>query len=161
MIDTMTENFISMDFDPSGQTEAWMPEAEFASASGLDLERIRMARKKELADGLWKKNGREVLLSAAGRAELVRILADEDAASAAKKKAAADFDAAMDRDFEVVVKKIPMNPRIVFGEWMGEPVRVRVPDSTRFIPGMKLRARLIERDLYVLVGRGPRFKGRW
>jgi hypothetical protein len=72
-----------------------------------------------------------------------------------------EIDLPADDCFPVKAKKIPLNPRLVFGEWMGEPVRVRVPDSKKFVPGMQMRCRKIEGDLYELVGRGPRYKGKW
>ena len=45
----------------------------------------------------------------------------------------------------------------------GEPVRVRVRDNKNFMPGMEIRARASEEypDVYVLVGRTPRYRGRW
>lgn len=42
-------------------------------------------------------------------------------------------------------------------------VRVRVRDNKNFMPGMEIRARRDEAypDVYVLVGRTPRYRGRW
>jgi hypothetical protein len=41
---------------------------------------------------------------------------------------------------------------------------VRVPSNVNFIPGMEIKARPSEdypEDVYVLVGRTPRYRGRW
>ena len=45
----------------------------------------------------------------------------------------------------------------------GEPVRVRVRNNANFMPGMEIRARQNEDypDVFVLVGRTPRYRGRW
>jgi len=39
--------------------------------------------------------------------------------------------------------------------------RVRVRDSKNFVPGMTMLCRHLQRDLWELIGRCPRFKGRW
>ena len=60
----------------------------------------------------------------------------------------------------------PMNPHIVEAATKdngGEPVRVRVRDNKNFMPGMEIKARQDEHypDVFVLVGRTTRFRGRW
>ena len=60
----------------------------------------------------------------------------------------------------------PMNPHIVEATRKdngGESVRVRVRDNANFLPGMEIRARPDEEypDVFVLVGRTPRYLGRW
>jgi hypothetical protein len=44
-----------------------------------------------------------------------------------------------------------------------EIVRVRVRDNRNFMPGMEIRARpvLLYPDVFELVGRTPRYRGRW
>jgi hypothetical protein len=59
----------------------------------------------------------------------------------------------------------PKNPHIIEAvpKEGGEPVRVRVRDNSNFMPGMEIRARQDEQypDVFVLVGRTPRYRGRW
>lgn len=55
-----------------------------------------------------------------------------------------------------------LNPRLIIATANnGDLVRVRVRDSQNFQKGMSLTAKQIQADLYELVGRCPRFKGRW
>ena len=61
---------------------------------------------------------------------------------------------------EMVVTNIPFNSRMVI---CGD-VRVKVRSNQNFKRGMKLRARpplTNESKLWVLVGRSPRWKGKW
>jgi hypothetical protein len=60
----------------------------------------------------------------------------------------------------------PKNPHIIEAvrkDNGGESVRVRVRNNQNFLPGMEIRARPSEEypDVYVLVGRTPRYRGRW
>jgi len=65
-----------------------------------------------------------------------------------------------------VVRSIPRNVHIVVCEKKdgdGALVRVRVRSNANFLPGMELRALAHPdyRDVFDLVGRCPRMKGRW
>ena len=60
----------------------------------------------------------------------------------------------------------PMNRHIIEAKRKdngGESVRVRVRDNKNFMLCMEIRARASEEypDVFVLVGRTPRYKGRW
>jgi len=60
----------------------------------------------------------------------------------------------------------PKNPHIIEAvrkDNGGESVRVRVRDNANFLPGMEIRARPDEQypDVWALVGRTPRYRGRW
>jgi hypothetical protein len=49
-------------------------------------------------------------------------------------------------------------------KYLGQPrglVRVRVRNTEKFVIGMEMNARHVQADLWELVGRGPRFRGRW
>jgi hypothetical protein len=55
-----------------------------------------------------------------------------------------------------------INPKLIIATANnGDLVRVRVRDNQNFQKGMKVNAKQIQADLYELVGRCPRFKGRW
>lgn len=61
---------------------------------------------------------------------------------------------------EMVVTSIPLNSRMVV---CGD-IKVRVHSNLNFRKGMKLRARpplTNESKMWVLVGRSPRWKGKW
>jgi len=142
--------------------ETWLREDELAGRLGVSLDWLRGAR-SSLDVEFVKKEGRRWLVSPAGADRLAAMFADESATltlETEKKDAGGDPDAADDL-FDVVAKKIPANPHLILGEWMGQPVRVRVKDSKKFVPGMRMKCRLVEGDIMALVGRGPRFKGRW
>jgi hypothetical protein len=60
----------------------------------------------------------------------------------------------------------PRNPHIIEAKRKddgGEHLRVRVRDNRNFMPGMEIRARQDENypEVYVLVGRTLRYRGRW
>lgn len=63
----------------------------------------------------------------------------------------------------VTSKRPPRNSHIVEAKLGEQLVRVRVKDNANFLPGMEIRARQDEdyADMFVLVGRTPRYKGRW
>lgn len=142
--------------------ETWVCEGELRGRFGVSADAIRNAR-SQLPEEFVKKEGRRWLVSPEGVERLATAFVDEPAMLTleTEKKGAGGEDDAADELFEVIAKKIPMNPRLVLGEWMGQAVRVRVHDSRKFVPGMKLKCRLVEGDVMALVGRGPRFKGRW
>jgi hypothetical protein len=138
----------------------WIAERELAERLGVPVDRVRELR----SDVFAKKEGRRILISPEGVKSISEALADESAVGSLvleKKGAGEELGDEGDEYFEVVTKKIPMNPRLVLGEWLGQPVRVRVPDSKKFVPGMRMKCRLVEGDVMALVGRGPRFKGKW
>jgi hypothetical protein len=144
----------------------WVSEADLAERLGVATKHLRDYRLEHFKPdaGFWKKEGRQILLSA----EAVEVLTREFAYSVrdilpeAKKSPLAEIlEPGTDELFEVVAKRIPANPYIVLGEWFGNPVRVRVPNSKKFVPGMRMKCRLVEGDVFALVGRGPRFKGKW
>jgi len=63
------------------------------------------------------------------------------------------------------VRCCPINRRIVLAcherDLSGPVLRVKVKDNVNFIPRMELRVKHQEGTLYVLVGRCPRFRGRY
>lgn len=69
------------------------------------------------------------------------------------------------REAVLVVVQVWRNPRIVQcvvkGDAAGEPQRVKVRDNKHFIKGMELTAVHEGGDLWSMVGRCPRWRGRW
>jgi len=68
---------------------------------------------------------------------------------------------------ELIVTRGCLNPRILVatlpgaGKAQDQQVRVKVKSNVNFRPKMKLRARPIDAEFYELVGRCPRYPGRW
>lgn len=146
-----------MNTESTVETVGLVSEAELAESLGVPLARVREARLSGLSPEETKKRGRRVLLDQAAVVRLSGLLAVEGAADGIlEKKGRPEL-------VEIRVRKVPLNPRMVFGELVkgGDFVRVRVRDSRKFVPGMVLRGRFVDGDVYVLEGRGPRFRGRW
>jgi hypothetical protein len=59
------------------------------------------------------------------------------------------------------VTKVVLNPRIILATDGTSILRVRVRNNSNFLPGMEIRARRLQADLYELQGPCPRRKGRW
>jgi len=53
------------------------------------------------------------------------------------------------------------NPRILMALLGGVQQRVSVQNSKNFVRGMRIKARRIQSDLWQLIGRCPRYRGRW
>jgi DNA-directed RNA polymerase beta subunit len=77
------------------------------------------------------------------------------AAAVDEKKAAAPAEQ------ELTVQALTRNGQIVMATRGEELVRVRVRESRHFVAGMKMTCRHLQADLWELVGRCPRFRGRW
>lgn len=71
--------------------------------------------------------------------------------------------AKQDEFFLEVVKSNYLNNRILQAkDGAGSRMMVRVPDASKFVPGMKIKAaRAPSQDVLQLVGRGPRWRGKW
>jgi hypothetical protein len=146
-------NFLAMGFFMMTTTttmDEWVAETDLAESLGVSAAVLRKARLEWLPPELTKKEGRRLLLSR----EAVVLLSDRISipVPVAKKERV---------PVEVRVKKVPMNPRIVVGLLDGVEVRVRVRDSRKFVPGMLMKCVGVDEGVFELVGRGPRFKGRW
>jgi len=61
------------------------------------------------------------------------------------------------------VMRLVRNPRVVLARRLdgGEVLRLRVRDNGKYRPGMEVPARQVQGDLYEVVGRGPRWVGKW
>ena len=137
------------------QETGWLAEADLAKRLGVPVGLV--SRAKDGIDPVHvKKEGRRNLISEEGAGLVAETLGLERVNAGAMAAGGEGDD-----EVEIVAHKVPLNPRIVFGSLFGELVRVRVPDSRTFVPVMKMRARLVEGDVYALVGRGPRYKGRY
>jgi len=113
-----------------------------------------------------KKQGREILLSPAAVQELLSSLGSPhyDISSCAIQENGAR---PAEQTIELVITRKYPNPRLVQARIPAtdELVRVMVPSSINFQPGMTITARLPHKkegpQLYRLEGRCPRYRGRW
>lgn len=143
----------------------WMAESDVATCLGCTLQTMRELRRDSLPAHSVKKEGRRVWISLEGAkvAELALGLAPGVVEAWLEKKGRPSSEETDGDCVAVIAKKIPMNPRIVIGDLHGKKVRVRVPDARKFVPGMRMKCRPVSgcEGMFALVGRGPRFKGRW
>lgn len=131
----------------------FVAENELATALGVPLERLRAVRMEAVEPSETKKEGRRVLLSRMAVDRVSELLRCPEVVLEKKEEGGA---------VAARVARIPVNPRIVFARLdSGEEIRVRVRDSKKFVVGMMLKARAGDGGVYLLEGRGPRFKGRW
>lgn len=133
---------------------------------GVTRERIKEVRVGHLIEGedferkrnrfLWSPDGvkkaRGVLAGASG----------EEIASPGQAGAAVDEKNGAVVVEATVVKATFKNRLIITANLAsGAEVRVRVHSAEKFVPGMPVRIRHVEDDLYDLEGRGPRARGVW
>jgi len=149
-------------------------EADFARALGLAKEDIRELRKRHLMPGEFELGRRGMCLTpaaaeklrlACGAPEMALIAPEKKGPE--KKEGGADMALPWDQRPVVTlyVQRCPANSRIVEAclepDLSGDVVRVRVKANVNFIPRMALKAKQEAQSLYVLVGRCPRFRGRY
>lgn len=156
-------------------------EERLAARLGVSRELLRTFRDENLTEGQqWTMAGREVAYSEAGVRMLLTHLGArlrekrpqgpggltiqglleearlEDATEAVDEKKAAG-----PVEDELTVQALTRNGQIVMATRGEELVRVRVRESRHFVPGMRMTCRHLQADLWELVGRCPRFRGRW
>lgn len=150
-------------------------EAELPARLGLSRELLRTLREQLLTKGRhWEKAHRDILLTE----EAVQIILDGHAAlkNAAplptppptENLAQNETQAAPPVDkgpvpIELRVARLFLsNPHLVEAHPPGRPqerLRVRVQSSAHYVPGMILYATHLERNLWQVHGRAPRWRG--
>lgn len=141
-----------------------MKEVELTEVLGVARARLRDLRKKmgDMEGVYWSKEGRDVVwlpdgLYAACSAfglddtvvrEIVEPALNEEAISAKKTGTA-------------LVSRFTKNDRILMAMLDGQEIRVKVNSSRHFIPNMEIPVEHVQEDLWKLVGRCPRARGRW
>jgi hypothetical protein len=134
---------------------AWITERDLAKRMGVSRSWIRAMRASLDPGELYGKAGCRVMWSEKGVAVLQ------------KKAGARDPDATPEPPTpgvpeKLTITRLVINPHLVLAATKkGAVVRVRVRLAANFMPGMEIQARKIDGDLFELVGRCPRFKGRW
>ena len=134
-------------------------ERELAPRLGVTREVLRDLRKRLLSSDEYEQQGRDVIISHGGVAKLTGAVLEKREG----EKNGVEIDVEQPEECALKVFRNAANTRIVLAKKEGaeDMLRVRVRNNGHFVPGMPLRARHIEGDLYELVGRCPRFKGRY
>lgn len=135
----------------------WVKESDLPERYGLTRPVVAGVRTRFMAETVhWKKEGREILLNAAGLALFEEKIGIE-------KKEAAPVKEVV----ELKVVKVPRNPKMLLAGTLDgarKDLRVRVKNNKNFKPGMKLvgcTAVDAEKGYYELKGKPPRRPGKW
>lgn len=137
-------------------------EAAIALTVGLTRDEIRTARDRNLEKNVdWQMHGRQVVWTQAGLNNAIDLdlvpSADYAIAIVDEKKLPGVPDLQ-----ELQVKRVYPNPRLLLATLPnGDEVRVQVKTNLNFRPRMMIKARCVEGTLYQLVGRCPRYPGRY
>jgi hypothetical protein len=127
-------------------------EKELSEEMGLDRKHLIRMRKEGLKG--WHRKGNTVMYDSDGEHAVRNVVQKELCVSELSEPLPDPVEK------EMVVTNIPFNSRMVI---CGD-VRVKVHSNQNFKRGMKLRARpplTNDSKLWVLVGRSPRWKGKW
>jgi hypothetical protein len=153
-----------------------MNDATLAETLGVSRDRLRDVRAGLVEGTHWRKAGRAVVWTpegfAAARVAVLEAVGVEVGAGVEADDGTNGTEGTDGAYIEIgmlrVVRRV-INPHIVLASRMEDvvdgraavPQRVRVRSSENFIPGMVLRARRVDGDLWELCGRCPRWRGRW
>lgn len=134
-------------------------EADLATTLGVSRAALRAIRDQHLVqDSHWTYEGSHVVILPAGLEELRRHLPGARTTETATEAPT---------ETPLVVLRPTQNPRIVLvrpaEQPEARPARLRVRDGARFVRGMRVSGRVVPgmSDLFELVGRQPRFRGRF
>lgn len=128
-------------------------EKELAAELGIDRKMLAGWRKEGYV-AYWERNGNAIVYYPEGEHEVRNHLQKEICA-----KELSEPLPPPDGPQELVITKLPLNPRLVI---CGD-IKVKVRDNKNFIVGMKVNARP-SRDgehIWIIAGRGPRWRGRY
>jgi hypothetical protein len=147
-------------------------EAKIAERLGITRDQIRFVREQALKEKKhWRLSGRDVVYTDDGVKKFLRYLAVDLSAAdlnsclvpvREKQKGAAPKNAPATGTIELTVKRCFANPKLLLAtDSAGNEVRVRVPRNRNFKVKMKLHAQRVNESLYKMVGRCPRYRGRY
>lgn len=119
----------------------------------MDRRVIREIRMNALTADSWTKEGNRVVYTENGehalRNEIQKELASQELSDPLPELEEKEF----------TITHIPFNRRMV----ISDGVKIRVSDNKNFLAGMKVRARppVSEGEIWVMLGRCPRWRGRY
>ena len=128
-------------------------ETQLCEELGMDRRVIREIRMNALTADSWTKEGNRVVYTESGehalRNEIQKELASQELSDPLPELEEKEF----------TITHIPFNRRMV----MSDGVKIRVSDNKNFLTGMKVRARppVSEGEIWVMLGRCPRWRGRY
>ena len=128
-------------------------EKELATELGIDRKMLAGWRKEGYI-AYWERNGNTIVYYPEGEHEVRNHLQKEICVKELSKPLPPP-----DGPQELVITKLPLNPRMVI---CGDK-KVKVRNNKNFIVGMKVNARP-SRDgehIWIIAGRGPRWRGRY
>ena len=145
-------------------------EAKLAKALGISRPEFKKLRKSYLKfEDDWQMLGNQVVITEAGLVKLsvhfaaVGIIGSQTGIPETQ----VDYKPPTG-EVNLVVKQVYPNPRLLLCTSIGaiagqmpEQVRVRVPRNDNFRPKMTIKAHKLSDGFYELVGRCPRYPGRW
>ena len=139
-------------------------EEAFAVALGLKRKKLSSLRKEHLKEGEhWGRLKGRITYRVGGEVKMRGVVAL--LLGIEEKDIVVDEEIGREEPEEMeVVRVFPINRRLVECERVtGEKVRVTVGDNVNFLKGMVLKARPPwgSGRLWVMVGRKPRWRGRW
>ena len=128
-------------------------ESDLANEMGMTRKQIREIRQNALTVDSWTKVGREIHYSEKGEHQLRNEIQKRLSAESLGEPLP------LVEDEEMVITQIPFNSKLVI---CGDK-KVRVSSNEKFIKGMTIKARPPADGyrVWVLVGRTPRWRGRW
>jgi hypothetical protein len=135
----------------------WVSEKDVSEQLGVSRQILKEARSRLQEGEDWILTKKSVMYSNVRMCNLLRVL--ELPVSDSVLHTVVEFIPA-----EVVLARVTRkypNKRILGAVLDGKAVRVRVPSNVKFLPGMDVPCRLIDEDLYELVGRCPRWRGKF
>jgi len=127
-------------------------EIDLSEELGIDRNVLRQWRSEGGISG-WEKVGNKICYTESGESEAREKLKDEISVNEISEP----LD--VNEPQEMVITKVPFNPNLVI---CGE-VYVRVSSNKNFLTGMKVKARPPATDgkVWVMLGRTPRWRGKW
>lgn len=139
-------------------------ESKLAKSLGISRPEFKKLRKSLLEfEADWQMHGNQVVITEAGIVKLASHF-EGGAVFAEVPEAKVDYHPPTG-EVELIVRQVYPNPRLLLCvfpvEQSKEQVRVRVPRNDNFRPKMMIKASKLSDGFYELVGRCPRYPGRW
>lgn len=134
-------------------------QSQLPNRLGVSIDAIR-EKKRALAEGAdYVRDGNRVLFCLEGVRRLMTLLAEKDGGGGFPARV---LMLPAPREIELTVTKVCANFHILECSFSGvlETFRVRVQNNRNFVPRMTIKAR-VEGSYYILVGRIPRFRGKY
>ena len=156
-------------------TTAQTWESRLPGRLGVARAEIRAARKVCAEGSDWRWIGNRVVWTDFGLTRLASILGKKgdgvaQDANGGEKSAPAQavaqehgnpLTSESEKTLSLIVTRIPLNPRLLFAADGVQVYRVRVHLSSKYVVGMEIVAQHIEGDVCQVVGRAPRWRGKW